>query len=130
MSTRSSNKVLAVLSESPGPQHLKITGAKLPTYEQVLLCILAHKNHVEPPHRRKGITAATNAAAKEIILQYTKANIKTVSEARLCYKLKSLFRDYNNVQALPKNRTKSIIKTLFKEKLKKTYPAWPQDIID
>ena len=47
MTTRSLDSTLSVLTVSPAPEHLEIIGQKLPTCEQVLLCLLAHRKY--PP---------------------------------------------------------------------------------
>ena len=52
MSTRSSDTRLDILPETPGSQHQSITGTRLPTYNQVLLCYLAHLEKL----RREDVT--------------------------------------------------------------------------
>ena len=42
MATISSDTRLSILLETPGPQHLSISGTRLPTHNQVLLCYLSH----------------------------------------------------------------------------------------
>ena len=43
-SLRGDDIAAQILGESPGYQHLKLTGSRLPTYNQVLLCLLANTN--------------------------------------------------------------------------------------
>ena len=42
MATRNSDTRLDIILESPGSEHLRISGIRLPTYNQVLLCYLAY----------------------------------------------------------------------------------------
>ena len=67
MATRSKDKCLELLSESFGPQHLEISGTKLPTYKQVLLCMLSHMNRLSggDKFRQKKIKRKAAIAVQE-----------------------------------------------------------------
>ena len=42
ISTRNSDKRSLIFDEAPGVDHLEITGCRLPTYKQVLLCYISN----------------------------------------------------------------------------------------
>ena len=78
MKTRLNDPCLEFLSVSPGPEHLVITGCRLPTYEQVLLCFLANvqkesssKDLKNVPVKRK----AASSTALEALVHYDKSKV-------------------------------------------------------
>ena len=132
MSTRGKNKFLQVLPASPGPEHLTISGSKLPSCEQVLLFMLSHKKNLSKSCRGKSkvIREACKAAMEQIHEHYDNARIKTVSDSSICRRIENLYHEFVSVRRLPRKRTKSKIRNTFQKKLSTTFPAWPMDILD
>ena len=80
MATRSSDSRLQILNETPGEQHLHIPGSRLPTYNQVLLCYIAHRDklRLEESSKMQPVKKlAIKSTINEISLHYNKANIRT-----------------------------------------------------
>ena len=133
MATRSADKRLSVLLETPGEEHRNISGCKLPTFKQVLLCFLAHLDVVRDSLRIA--QAARRSAAKivqeKVIYHYRNAGIDYISNKRMCDKIVELHTEYTNIRKLPAARLKSHCHLLkkFNDKLEKTMPFWPKDII-
>ena len=132
MSTRSSDKFLQVLPVSPGHDHLEISGSKLPSHEQVLLCVLSHMKILSKSHlgKRKAVREASKAAMEQVHVHYNNAKIMTLSNSQICRKIENLYYEFASVRRLPKNRIKSSIRHAFQEKLSTTFPAWPKDILE
>ena len=133
MVTRSANKRLSVLLETPAQEHCNISGCKLPTYKQVLLCFLAHIDIVKDSLRIA--QAAKRSAAKivceKVIYHYRNAGIDYISDKRMCNKIQELYAEYTNIRKLPVARLKSPrhLLTKFNNKLNRTMPFWPKNII-
>ena len=84
MATRNSDTRLDILLESPGSEHLRISGTRLPTYNQVLLCYLAYceKFRNEDSTKNAKIYAPSlNAVMEQVSLHYCKDNIKLLPKA-------------------------------------------------
>ena len=89
MATRCKDSKLDILPESPGEHHLKITGSKLPTYNQVLLCYLAKVNELRLADSSKNTKLSYSAGtyvASEVLKHYEKAHIPTVIEKQVIKK--------------------------------------------
>ena len=81
MLTRSKNTKLNLLQETPGSQHLSIEGRKLPTYRQILLCFIAHRDKLRREDGSKRLrinTLASNAVIEQIEHHYNHANISLI----------------------------------------------------
>ena len=81
MATRASDTRLSVLHDTPGTEHLQICGVRLPTYNQVLLCYLAHMDK----HRREDKSKmmklsrlSSNCVVAKVVEHYQKAHIITI----------------------------------------------------
>ena len=72
--TRQEDTRLDILLETPGPQHLCINGTRLPTYNQVHLCFLAHCEKLQSS-TAKVYAPSLNAVIEQVSLHYCKANI-------------------------------------------------------
>ena len=117
-----------ILSMSVGIEHLKISGCKLPTYEQVLLCFLAHlKNAKENSLQSRPKLLAAKAAVAEALIHYKKARIAVKSQRNLCKDVEKLFEELQEI-SWHSRRTKK--KELFKIKLLKTMPFWPRNCLE
>ena len=134
MSTRSKNPKLNLLLESPGVEHLEIQGRKLPTYNQVLLCYLAHceKLRREDKSKQQRIgNAALEPVIYQITLHYAKAGISLISEKDMKYKISRIHENYVELRKLSnKSRCNNPKLCTFRENLSKTMPLWPKDEIN
>ena len=132
MTTRSKNKSLALLPESIGPEHHEISGIKLPTYKQVLLCVLSyHQRRVDGRlcRQEKIKRDVANIVKDKVVYHYDKANIKTISHKKIAERIQQFYEEYKKIQWLPKKTKNSEIKTNFMKKLEETFPFWPKNII-
>ena len=127
---RSSNNYLNILSKSPGNEHLEITGSRLPTYEQVLLCFLSTKEKLN--HEGENLMSLKNNNRKiakmvvsQVILHYQRAGIPTKAENKMTEDIVKLRSDFT--LAL-KTKTEAV-KNNFKNKLSKTMPFWSMRVI-
>lgn len=133
MSTRTSDKRLSVLPETPGQEHYEISGCKLPTYKQVLLCYLAHferlKDSVQKSASPKRLAA--KAVQEKVLYHYRNAGIDHLSDMRMYEVIEALYHEYTNIRKLPAKRQNAHepIYSKFHEKLDKTMPFWPRDIL-
>ena len=79
--TRSSDACLLILPVTPGPNHLKTSGFKLPTFLQVPPCFKAHIQKARRDDETK-TTKLVRLSAKNVIrvvlIQYQKSNIPTI----------------------------------------------------
>ena len=133
MATRNKNSKFNLLLESAGNEHLIISGRKLPTYKQVLLCFLAHSDKVrrEDSSKRKriGFTAA-NAVIEQVEHHYNNAGIFILPKKNLRNQIWALHHKYVDLR-----KTKSKLRATnhnlvkFRENLNKTMPLWPKHII-
>ena len=133
---RCSNTNVQLLSVEPGPAHLEISGCKLPTYEQVLLCFLAHLRSTREnvSWQNKVIWRTAEAVKEKVLDHYRKANIKHVSEINFCQAIIKFYREYCDRKKRtrkPKQATKKLSITpamqQFKEKLKKKHALLAQE---
>ena len=135
--SRSSNTNIRILSVSPGLEHLQISGCKLPTYEQVLLCFLAHLKHMRESNvsrQNKLIWKAAEIVKDNVIYHYKKANIDHFTDINLCRAIVKLYQEYCDRKKRTSKRKSTTKKSsitpavhLFKEKLKQTMPLWSKN---
>ena len=126
---RSSNTRLSVLSTSPGEQHLQISGTKLPTYEQVLLCYMAtmEKLRAEDSTKNRKLTAdVSNAVFEKVRVHYEKGNIPTKNPKKCAQDILKLNDEFKSVNKF--KTTKRIEK--FRTKLRKTMPFWARGTLE
>ena len=79
--TRSWNTKLNLLQETPGSQHLSIEGRKLPTYRQIMLCFIAHRDKLRQEDGSKRLrinTLASNIVIDQIEHHYNNANMSLI----------------------------------------------------
>ena len=110
--------------KSAGPCYLKITGCRLPTYLQVLLCYESNRKKVIP--ERKGIKynyswkyEAVKLVYEEVKIHYKKSGIDMKKFTSFQYDLNKLLDHH-----------KSLVKGSSKGKgidLDKTMPLWPRN---
>ena len=133
MATRSSNSKLKLILESPGEDHLVITGRKLPTYKQVLLCFLAHsekcRREDSSKNKRIGHTAAS-AVIEQITFHYNNAGIFAIPKKNLYNQILSLHQKYISLRKVnPSRRAVHHSLQVFQENLSRTMPLWPKDVM-
>ena len=135
MATRAKDPKLDILLESPGEEHLNITGSKLPSYNQVLLCYLAKLNQLRNEDSSKN-TKLTWTAGKfvtsKVLIHYEKAHIPTIKENTLTRKIISFHeKEYLKCVKISKNcRSNNSQIESFREKLSKTMPFYPTNVED
>lgn len=126
---RSSGNHLQVLGTSPEDGHMEITGIKLPTYEQVLLCYMAtmgKKRAEDATKNAKLVPIVCNLVFEKVRIHYEKANIP-IKPINKCgqdiMKLNEEFRQVN------KNKYPKRIEE-FRTKIKGTMPFWPRGTLE
>ena len=139
MCTRSKNKCLELMSESFGPEHLDITGTKLPTGKQVLFCMLAHMQRLTKGSKKRGKEGkklkwqAAKAVQKQISHHYNNANILSISDIKISEKVVKFHAEFQRTEWLPKRRKNrppqinNILRDNFLKKLDETFQCWPND---
>ena len=133
MAIRSADKRLSLLQQTPEQEHRDISGCKLPTFKQILLCFLAHLDTVKDTLRiaQAAKRSAARIVREKVIFHYRNAGIDYISKMRKCDKILELHTEYINIRKLPAARLKSHCYLLkkFNDKLDKTMPFWPKNII-
>ena len=107
-----------LLGTTPSDTDKEITGTRLPTSQQVLLCFLAH--HAD---RDVTIRTAANLTSDQVLPFYHKARIPVIAATKVAGKVIELF---NEMKGLLKKKEEEKIKA-FKEKLPRTMKFWPRD---
>ena len=128
MNCRSDNKHLKIIGKSPGEEHKKIGGAKLPTFEQVLLCYLSNikeLRNMDKTKNKKLVNNALQIVATEVSSHYKKAGIKTKTLITIKKDIAKLNQEYVNIS---KKKDEQRIKK-FREKLQKTMNFWRKDVL-
>ncbi len=124
---RSADNRLKVLNQSPSSQHMEISGFRLPTYEQVLLCYMAFmkiKRAEEPSG--KVTRVVSKLVVEEVVDHYKKANIATKNEKKCAEAIEKLNKEYININ---KKKNPQRIEE-FRQKLKITMPFWPRGTLE
>ena len=106
MATQSSNTTLQLLTVSPRDNYLDMKGNKLPTYQQVLLCFLAHLKRArkeDNSRQQKYVYKKEYIGKDQVVFQYGKANIHT-SNTFICSRILKLYREYCKVRKLTSKR--------------------------
>ena len=133
MAIRSAAKRLSLLQQTPEQEHRDISGCKLPTFKQILLCFLAHLDTVKDTFRiaQAAKRSAARIVREKVIFHYRNARIDYISNKRMWDKILELHTEFTNIRKLPADRLKSHCHLLkkFNDKLDKTMPLWPRNII-
>ena len=101
MTTRKSDKALFILTESPGIENLNLSGTKLPTNKQVILCFLANLNDLRSRDGSKNLSLrceVANILTEQIITIYAKAGTPVLGKSAVRKKLFDLHNKYLNVK--------------------------------
>ena len=108
-----------------------MTGARLPTSRQVLLCFMAHHSATVTVREASNITTDT------VFLFYQKARIPTIANTKMAAAIIKLFMGMKELQKInvaerknDKNNKKQQRIVVLKEKLEKTIKFWPRDAFD
>lgn len=124
--TRQSAKVFG-LGSAITEEDAEITGARLPTCNQVLRCLMWHIQEGASTHRSRWESA--KLVLIKVAAFYTKANIPMISERKACERMINLLDDNAKVRAIPiKRRTTATSLERVKEtekKMTKTFQLWP-----
>ena len=133
MSTRGADTRLLVLPKSPGPEYLTIRGRRLPTYEQVLLCLLSHLETRRKEDASKNVPLLQECCklvSAEVKIHYIRSNVPTVSDDFMHKKIASLHSEFRGcMKHAKKVRSNRNQVTKFKEKMDKTMPFWPRNAL-
>ena len=129
ISTQSSNNSLTVLTETPGPNDVKIYGSQLLCYKQVLFCFLSNLEKLkaeDSTNNQKLYRPCAKLVVEEIVIHYNKAWIPTIHEKKMTGKVLNLNDEYRNLfKIIPANRLESPKIKEFCAKLEHTMPFWP-----
>ena len=125
-STRSGRKLFG-LEKSILMADREITGAKLPTYSQIIHCYLSLQQY--QPGQTKHKTAKD--VFGKIISFYNKGNVPLILEDKACQKIIEAIQSSAKLRTIPSHRRtkKFAIQKLEKETkfLEKTFPLWPKN---
>ena len=125
-----------LLDTVPTAQDKIISGCRLPTRKQVLLCFIAHKEDLwknDSKKENKVMRGAANETMQLVSSFYEKANIPTLAPNKISEEILKLYEEFKALMKIsPKRRsipgkTQDKIK-LFKEKLTQTMKFWPKDV--
>lgn len=106
-----------------------MTGARLPTYRQVLRCFMYHTQ----PDRETAINKSRWEAAKVVLAQikefYMKAGIPIIAERKACERIIELQEENGKLRNVPLERRESDTTRRkpdeMNAKLEQTFPLWP-----
>ena len=129
ISTRNSDKRSLIFDEAPGVDHLEITGCRLPTYKQVLLCYISNleKARAEDTSKKCKLKhLVAKVVVEKVLVHYKKAGIKTKQEQTMLANIRSLHDEFLRLQKA--YHVPSVTK--YKAKLGLTMPFWPNNILN
>lgn len=113
---------------------MSITGKRLPTYKQVLLCLLSHleKCRREDASRNEPLLReCSNIVLSEVLVHYRCAHVPTVSEKRMREKIEGLYSEYRScmkVGTKARSTRDQVLK--FQGNFDKTMPFWSKDVLE
>ena len=128
MSTRSKDKHLEILHQSPDLSILEIPGCKLPTYKQILICFLSHQSH-DSTNQQKSLWSTAASVASKALIHYRKGNIPHLTLRRMTSKILEFIKKYKSINKYNKKRRAVTVKD-FQVMLDRTMPLWPQDVVN
>ena len=96
--SRNKDPRLLVIGESPGTDHLEITGCRLPTYKQVLLCYMALMDRERAVDTNSKLERpVANMIISKVMVHYNKANIETKGQNQMAAEIIKLNKRYQNI---------------------------------
>ena len=133
MATRYQDPRIYFLGTIPTVLDKKIPTGKLPTYSQVLLSYIAHKELLQIGQRI--CDNVTRDASKEttdmILIIYESASIPTIKHHKMCEKIEKHHNVMQNLMKIPAHRRENNRKIKeFKDQLGTTFPFWPKNVFD
>ena len=122
--TKQKNLYNRLYGTSPGQSYLSITGARLPTYLQVLLCYKSvfEKLKAETKGTKRNLswkTEALQTVYKEVTYHYKKASIEVKSFNSFCYDFEKVLEHHHSLVKGCKGKID----------IKGTMPLWPKNIV-
>jgi hypothetical protein len=90
--TRSLDKPLMIIGQAITPEHKKITGCRLPSKKQVLMCYLSFSNDLrtqgtqDSTRQNKISRSAAKQIVDEVMPHYEKAGIHTIQNHNMAEK--------------------------------------------
>ena len=91
MSTCSADNKLCILPETPGLESINTFGARLPTYKQILFCVLTNLEKLrneDKTKNKKAMRSCANSVVAEVLAHYKKAQrVLALHEKKLRKKL-------------------------------------------
>ena len=135
MQTRKGNSRLTILGTLPRPDENVIAGARLPTHRQVLNCFIVNLEELRKEDNSKQKNVRHEAAfivMNEILKHYDKGRIPVIQQHKIREKVQLLYTEFKGLLKLNRNRRHRENKKLaeFQEKLEKTMPFWPKEVVE
>ena len=118
-----------LLDTVPTDDDTVITGARLPTARQVLLCFLAH-------HSSEGNTRrqAANLTVQTVLPFYERARIMTLAQHKMAEEVLKVFDEMKSLlkidHAHRQDKTNVEKFSSFKDKLNRTMKFWPRNVLE
>ena len=135
MSPRGKGNVFYILNKSAGPEHLEISGKKLPSFHQILLCLLSHIEKLRKEDRTKNnkiLPTAVNSVIDQALVHYNKSAIPVLSSKELPKRIIKLYHQYQSICKIKRGKNFESNKRIidFRRQLNETMPLYPKNVIE
>ena len=113
MNLRSEKKQYPVfwdLEDVPTVENMTITGCRLPTARQVLLCFLAFYEIQQENEKNKTVPEAINVTLEQILSFYQRARIPTLFRNKTGQEIKKLWEELKSINKTTKAKRKEVLK--------------------
>ena len=129
------NNAFQILQESPGPEHSIISGRKLPSNKQILLCLLANIEKLRGEDSSKNkriIPAAIKLVEEQAVLHYQRSAIPVCKSRQITKRILHLYQKFQLIRKMKGGKIydqckNSIIE--FRDQLTKTMPLYPNNAV-
>ena len=132
MATRSQEPLITFIGTIPTILDTHFTTQKLPTYRQILLSYMAHKdemNEVCKEQHQKISRVASKKTVNLVLEVYRSAQIPTIHQTSMCRKIENLYENMRSLKKIPNDRREKKRKIPeFINKLDETFPFWQKNI--
>ena len=132
MATRSQEPLITFIGTIPTILDTHFTTQKLPTYRQILLSYMAHKdemNEVCKEQHQKISRVASKKTVNLVLEVYRSAQIPTIHQTSMCRKIENLYENMCSLMKIPNDRREKNRKIPeFINKLDETFPFWQKNI--
>jgi hypothetical protein len=126
-----------LLETKPAAKEKIITGCRLPTRKQVLLCFIAHKDEMrinDATSSKKVLRAAANATTEVVLPFYEKARIPSLSPNKIAQEILKYYEEFKSMLKINICERKTPGKQgekirTFKKKMLETMKLWPRDAL-